>query len=81
MSSACGGPIFRTVIEVVKSFVFATKCEVVPFWVETILISYENYGGYIYFSKSSDLPTTVGVHCQLLPTLANSCQLLVIAVT
>ena len=30
-------------------------CEVAPFWVETICISYENYGDYIYLFKSPDL--------------------------
>ena len=38
-------------------------CEVVPFWVETICISYGKYRGYIYLSKSPDLakcPTDVG---------------------
>src|SRR5437762_8447356 len=55
--------MLRSVIEVVESFVFATKCEVVPFWVETICISYGKYRGYIYLSKSPDLarcPTDVG---------------------
>src|SRR5208282_6033852 len=39
---------------------FVTKCEVVPFVVETTCICYGSYGGYIYLSKSPDLPTTVG---------------------
>ena len=29
---------------------------------KTTCISYESYGGYIYFSKSHDLPTIVGKH-------------------
>ena len=37
------------------SFVFATKCEVVPFVVENNFHSYVRYKGYIYFSKSYDI--------------------------
>ena len=38
--------------------VFGFRCEVVPFWVETNSVSYGNcqIGGYIYLSKSHDLP-------------------------
>ena len=35
-------------------------CEIVPFCVETICISYGKYRGYLYLSKSPDLPTGVG---------------------
>ena len=34
-----------------------------PFWVETICISYGKYGGYIYLSKSSDF-TIHSCQCQ-----------------
>ena len=37
-----------------SEFYILTMCEVIPFWVETICISYGKYRGYLYLSKSSD---------------------------
>src|SRR5436190_23542926 len=52
------------------SFVFATKCEVVPFLDRNNPLSYENYGRYIYLSKSLDF-INIGWCCQPTYQLAN----------